>query len=28
MSGNEVLVGEAALPVGHTYHRELVDRLQ
>lgn len=28
LSGNEVLVGEATLPVGLTYRRELVDRFQ
>ncbi|WP_080240471.1 LytR/AlgR family response regulator transcription factor [Spirosoma rigui] len=28
LSGNEVLVGEAVLPVGLTYRRELVERLR
>lgn len=28
MSGNEVFIGEAALPVGITYRRELIERLK
>lgn len=28
LSGNEVFIGEASLPVGLTYRRELVDRLR